>query len=113
MNIPNCPLIPLLDRVVVEFIKPETKIQLPDSYGEKEPYGLVLAVGPGRLSDAGTMIIPKCKPGDRVMIVGPICKHTFKEGDERRTLLIVNNMDILCVFKDEPLDAKGTIIGVN
>ncbi|KAL1972946.1 hypothetical protein VTN31DRAFT_6488 [Thermomyces dupontii] len=65
-------LVPLLDRVLVQKIKPETKtasgIYLPESSVKDINQGTVLAVGPGALDKNGNKIPMSVKPGDKVLI---------------------------------------------
>ena len=62
---------PLSDRVVVEPAQAEEKssggIILPDTAQEKPQQGKVVAVGPGKASDAGTIIEMTVKAGDKVL----------------------------------------------
>jgi chaperonin GroES len=62
---------PLHDRIVVEAAAKESKsaggIILPDSAQEKPLSGRVLAVGPGKTLDSGTIAKPEVKKGDTVM----------------------------------------------
>ena len=62
---------PLADRVVVEPAEPEEVsaggIILPDTAQEKPQQGKVVAVGPGKVSDAGTLIESAVKKGDTVL----------------------------------------------
>ncbi|KAL2003997.1 hypothetical protein VTN02DRAFT_1060 [Thermoascus thermophilus] len=69
-NIKN--LAPLLDRVLVQRIKPEAKtasgIFLPESSVKDLNEAKVLAVGPGALDKDGKRIAPSVAPGDKVLI---------------------------------------------
>ena len=62
---------PLHDRIVVEAAAKESKsaggIILPDSAQEKPLSGKVLAVGPGKTLDSGTVSKPEVKKGDTVL----------------------------------------------
>ena len=62
---------PLDDRVVVEQIEAEEKtaggILLPDNAKQKPQQGKVIAVGPGKLSDAGARTALAVKVGDTVL----------------------------------------------
>jgi chaperonin GroES len=62
---------PLDDRVVVEPMEAEAVtaggIVLPDSAKEKPQRGTVVAVGPGRLTDAGKRGTPSVAVGDVVI----------------------------------------------
>jgi len=65
-------LAPLLDRILVQRIRAETKtasgIFLPESTLEKLSEARVLAVGPGGLDKEGKRVEVSVKPGDRVLI---------------------------------------------
>lgn len=65
-------LVPLLDRVLVQRVKAETKtaggIFLPESSVEKLNEAKVLAVGPGGLDKEGKRIPMGVSEGDRVLI---------------------------------------------
>jgi len=62
---------PLDDRVVVEGLEAEEKtaggILLPDTAKQKPQQGKVIAVGPGKLSDAGARTPLAVKVGDTVL----------------------------------------------
>ncbi len=62
---------PLDDRVVVEPTEAEEKtsggILLPDTAKQKPQQGKVVAVGPGKLSDAGVRTALAVKTGDTVI----------------------------------------------
>ncbi|WP_088255660.1 co-chaperone GroES [Fimbriiglobus ruber] len=62
---------PLDDRVVIEQIEAEEKtaggILLPDNAKQKPQQGKVVAVGPGKLTDAGTRTALAVKIGDTVL----------------------------------------------
>ena len=62
---------PLHDRVVVKRIDAEEKsrggIIIPDTAQEKPSQGEVIAVGPGGRDEAGKIIKPDVKAGDRVL----------------------------------------------
>lgn len=65
-------LVPLLDRVLVQRVKAETKtasgIFLPESSVEKLNEAKVLAVGPGLLDKKGNRLPMGVAKGDRVLI---------------------------------------------
>jgi chaperonin GroES len=90
---------PLQDRVVVKRKEEETKtaggIVLPGSAAEKPAQGEVLAVGPGRLLDNGTVKPVDLKVGDKV-IFGKYASNTVKIGDEE--LLILSESEIYGVL---------------
>ena len=62
---------PLADRVIVRAAEAEemTKggIILPDTAKEKPQQGEVIAVGPGKVSDSGSLVDMTSKAGDKVL----------------------------------------------
>ena len=62
---------PLNDRILVQRIKEEEKtaggIIIPDNAKEKPAEGTIIAVGAGKLNDAGERITPQVKAGDTVL----------------------------------------------
>lgn len=91
---------PLGDRVVV---KPSTKeevtkggIVIPDTAKEKPQEGVVLAVGPGKMTEDGKRIPPDVKVGD-IVIYAKYGGTEIKEGDE--DLIILRESDILAKKK--------------
>ena len=91
---------PLLDRVVVRRVDSEavTKggIVIPDTAAEKADQGSVLAVGPGKRNNEGTVIALDVQVGDTVLF-GKFSGQTVKvDGEE---LLILKEDDILAIIK--------------
>ena len=91
---------PLHDRVVVSRTEEETKsaggIVIPDSAAEKPSQGEVLAVGPGKKLDDGSLQPMDLKVGDKVLF-GQYSGSTVKlDGDE---LLIMNESEIFGVLE--------------
>ncbi len=62
---------PLNDRILVKRLEEEEKtkggIIIPDTAKEKPAEGEVVAVGPGKMNDAGERIAMDVKVGDRVL----------------------------------------------
>ena len=90
---------PLQDRVVVRRTEEETKsaggIVLPGSATEK-PSGEVLAVGPGKKLDSGSVQPVDLKAGDKVLF-GQYAGNTVKiDGEE---LLIMNESEVFGVVE--------------
>ncbi len=92
---------PLSNRVLVQRTKAATTkggILLPDSAQEKPREGTVLAVGPGKLSDNGTLETVEVKVGDRILF-GPYAGTEIKEtAGEDEELLILAETDILGIL---------------
>jgi chaperonin GroES len=62
---------PLNDRILVKRLEEETQtaggIIIPDSAQEKPAEGEIVAVGPGKMTDAGQRTAMDVKEGDRVL----------------------------------------------
>jgi len=90
---------PLHDRVVVQRIDAETKtkggIIIPDTAKEKPQEGKVVAIGPGGRDEAGHLIKPDVKVGDRVLFGKWSGTEVKIDGDE---LLIMKESDIMGVI---------------
>lgn len=91
---------PLADRIVVQAIEREqttaSGIVLPDTARERPQEGTVLAVGPGRLNEAGERVTPDVKTGDVVLYTKYAGTEVKIDGEE---LLILRETDILAVMK--------------
>ncbi|MFT6751282.1 MAG: chaperonin GroES [Candidatus Azotimanducaceae bacterium] len=91
---------PLQDRVVVRRTEEETTsaggIVLPGSATEKPSQGEVLAVGPGKKLESGTVQPIDLKAGDKVLF-GQYSGSTVKiDGEE---LLIMNESEVFGVVE--------------
>jgi chaperonin GroES len=90
---------PLHDRVVVQRIDAETKtkggIIIPDTAKEKPQEGKIVAVGPGGRDEAGQLIQPDVKVGDRVLFGKWSGTEVKIDGEE---LLIMKESDIMGVI---------------
>lgn len=91
---------PLQDRVVVRRMEEENKsaggIVIPDSATEKPSQGEVLAVGPGKKLESGSVQPVDLKAGDKVLF-GQYAGSTVKvEGEE---LLIMNESEVFGVVE--------------
>ncbi len=91
---------PLQDRVVVKRTEEETKsaggIVIPDSAAEKPSQGEVIAVGPGKRLDNGSIQEVDLKVGDKILF-GQYAGSTVKlDGEE---LLIMNESEVFGVVE--------------
>lgn len=91
---------PLQDRVIVKRIEEEEKtkggIIIPDSAKEKPQEGIVMAVGPGKVTDDGKKISLEVKKGDRILF-GKYAGTEIKIDDEEH--LIMREDDILGIIE--------------
>ena len=90
---------PLSDRIVVKAHEAEEKtasgIILPDTAKEKPQMGEVLAVGPGKLNENGTLNKMTLKKGDKVLY-GKYSGSEVSIGGE--DLMIMRESDILATL---------------
>ncbi|HPU13361.1 MAG TPA: co-chaperone GroES [Aeromicrobium sp.] len=90
---------PLEDRIVIKAAEAEqttaSGLVIPDTAKEKPQEGVVVAVGPGRVSDAGERLPVDVAVGDRVLFSkygGTELKHGGEE------YLILNSRDVLAIL---------------
>lgn len=90
---------PLADRVVVKPLESIEKtkggIYVPDTAKEKPQEGEIMAVGPGKVSDSGSLIKPEVKVGDKVLYGKYSGTEVTVEGEE---YLIIRESDILATL---------------
>ncbi len=91
---------PLQDRILIKRVEEEAKskggIIIPDSAKEKPQEGQVVAVGAGKVTDAGKRVAPEVKAGDRILF-GKYSGTEIKiEGEEH---LILREDDVLAVIQ--------------
>jgi chaperonin GroES len=91
---------PLGDRIVVKAIEADEKtsggIVLPDSAKERPQTGEVLAVGPGKTLDNGTVAAMEVKVGDKVVYSKYGGTEIKVEGQE---VIILRQDDILGIVE--------------
>jgi len=91
---------PLNDRILVKRLEGEEKtaggIIIPDTAKEKPAEGEIIAVGPGKLNDAGEHIAMDVKVGDRVLFSKYGGTDVVLDGED---YLIMREDDILGVVE--------------
>lgn len=91
---------PLHDRVLVRRIEADTKtaggIIIPDTAKEKPQEGEVIAVGPGGRDEAGKLVPPDVKVGDRILFGKWSGTEIKIDGEE---LLIMKESDVMGVVE--------------
>lgn len=91
---------PLFDFVLIKPLEAEAKtasgILLPDSVKEKPQIGLIMAVGPGGISDDGKKTVMQVKKGQKVMYK-KWGGNEVKVGTEE--WLLVEQKDIMAVVE--------------
>ncbi|OVZ60712.1 co-chaperone GroES [Pigmentiphaga sp. NML080357] len=98
---------PLHDRVIVKRIEQQRKtasgIVIPDTAAEKPEQGEVVAAGPGRTLDDGSVRPLQLKVGDHVLF-GKYAGQTVKiDGEE---FLVMREEDVLGVLEDNRGELK-------
>jgi chaperonin GroES len=90
---------PLADRVVVKTSEAKEQVKggiiIPDTAKEKPQQGEVVAVGPGKISDAGALMKMEVKVGDKVLY-GKYSGTEVTVDDQE--LLIMRESDILAII---------------
>jgi chaperonin GroES len=90
---------PLADRVLVEALEAAEKtaggLYIPDNAKEKPQKGKIIAVGPGKAAENGTLIKPEVKVGDTVLYG----KYSGTEVQlDGKDYLIMRESDLLAVI---------------
>lgn len=93
---------PLFDIILAKRYEPKTasRIVVPGTARQEFQYHKVIAVGPGQWQN-GLLVVPKVKPGDVVLMVGPIMD--MGEGRE-----MFRETNVLAIIHDT-VEAKETI----
>lgn len=91
---------PLHDRIIVKRVEKARQtasgIVIPDTAAEKPEQGEVLAVGPGRRLNDGSIAVPQLKVGD-VVLFGKYGGQTVKLDDQE--YLVLREDDVLGVIE--------------
>ena len=92
-------ILPLADRVVVQALEETEQMRgglyIPDTAKEKPMQGTVIAVGPGKLSEANERITPDVKVGQKVLYG----KYSGTEVSvDEQEYLILRESDILAII---------------
>ena len=96
---------PTGDLVVLEKVPEfETIIVTPDNVEDKTCHGIVLAIGPGRMTESGVVIKPECKVGDKVFF-NPQNMIPLKLGD--RQLFLLQGLNVMGIF--DPADSEPAL----
>ncbi|MCY3655931.1 MAG: co-chaperone GroES [Chloroflexi bacterium] len=94
-------VVPLTDHIVLQSIEDEemtaSGLVIPDSAKEKPQHGSVVAVGPGKMNDAGVVETIDLGAGDRVLYQ----KYTGQEINvENEDFIIIRFQDVLAKLVD-------------
>lgn len=90
---------PLADRVIVKPMETEEKtkggIIVPDTAKEKPVEGIIIAVGPGKVTEEGKQVKLEVKEGDKVLYGKYSGTEVTVEGEE---YLIMRESDIFAII---------------
>lgn len=94
-------VVPLSDHIVLQSIEEEeltaSGLVIPESAKEKPQHGSVVAVGPGKMNDAGVVETIDLGAGDRVLYQ----KYTGQEINvENEDFIIIRFQDVLAKLVD-------------
>ena len=91
---------PLQDRILVKRVDEEETtsggIIIPDSAKEKPQEGQVVAVGPGKTNDNGSVSEPGVKAGDRILFSKYAGTDVNVDGDDH---IIIREDDVLAIYE--------------
>jgi chaperonin GroES len=91
---------PLGDRLLVKRVKEEEKtkggIIIPDTAKEKPQEGKVVAVGKGKMTEAGKLVVPEVKAGDTILFGKYSGSEVTLDGEEH---LIMREDDVMGVLE--------------
>ena len=101
----KCPITPLGDKIIIlpleEGEQTYGNIIVPDSNSERPEMGVVLAVGPGRISTDGTLIPNRLEVGVTVMVPKFGAQVVVVENE---TYIIAGESDVLGIIKQKDKD---------
>ena len=90
---------PLADRVIIKPMETEEKtkggIIVPDTAKEKPVEGIIIAVGPGKVTEEGKQVKLEVKEGDKVLYGKYSGTEVTVEGEE---YLIMRESDIFAII---------------
>ncbi len=94
-------VVPLTDHIVLRQVEQEevtaSGIVIPDTAKEKPQHGLVLAVGPGKMNDAGVLETMELSEGDRVLYQ----KYTGQEVTvDKEDYIVIKFQDVLARLEE-------------
>ena len=73
-------------------------IVLPEGSAKRPNRGTVVAIGPGRPLENGSIVTPPCAVGHRVLISQYAMQHIEFEGED---ILVVRQQDVIAVIDDD------------
>jgi chaperonin GroES len=101
-------VVPLTDHIVLQPVEEEeitaSGLVIPDTAKEKPQHGRVVAVGPGKMNEAGVVETLELQSGDRVLYQ----KYTGQEVTvDKEDYIVIRFQDVLAKLVDEPNGATA------
>ncbi len=101
-------VVPLSDHIILKPVESEeitsSGLVIPESAKEKPQHGEVLAVGPGRMNEAGVVESSELGAGDRVLYQ----KYTGQEVTvDQEDYLIIRFQDVLAKLEEESVVSRS------
>ena len=105
-------VVPLTDHIVLKAVEAEeitsSGLVIPDSIKEKPQHGLVVAVGPGKMNEAGTVETIELKDGDRILYQ----KYTGQEiAVDKQEYIVIRFQDVLARLEEDGAAAGSRASG--
>ena len=105
-------VVPLTDHIVLKAVDAEeitsSGLVIPDSVKEKPQHGLVVAVGPGKMNEAGTVETIELKDGDRILYQ----KYTGQEiAVDKQEYIVIRFQDVLARLEEDGVAAGSRARG--
>ncbi len=92
---------PTYDQIIIEKDDPEEKssggIHIPENRRKQQATATVVAVGPGRVTESGTVAPPCVKPGDKI-VIRAIAGITYVLGSE--SFIFIRDDEIVGIINE-------------
>jgi chaperonin GroES len=101
-------VVPLTDHIVLKPVEQEeitsSGLVIPDSAKETPQHGHVVAVGPGKMNEAGTIETIELSEGDRILYQ----KYTGQEiVVDKQEYIVIRFQDVLARLEEDGASANG------
>lgn len=101
-------VVPLTDHIVLQAVEEEeittSGLVIPDSAKERPQHGTVVAVGPGKMNDAGVVETISLNSGDRVLYQ----KYTGQEVTvDKQEYIVIRFQDVLARLEENGASPKA------
>ena len=105
-------VVPLTDHIVLKSVEQEEVtafgIVIPDSAKEKPQHGIVEALGPGKMNEAGIVETIELSVGDRILYQ----KYTGQEVTvDKEDYIVIRFQDVLARLEETAAPAKAAAAG--